>query len=121
MMQRKLKSQLASREKEILAMFKISLRKLLGLGMLKWIAFLLTTSFLDAILTLNVYTKKVGNHIIILVLYVHDLILTDSDGKLLNHVKSNLEKKFKMTNLGYFYYFQRRRIFFILKILKIKL
>ena len=29
-----------------------------------------------------VYTKKVGNHIIILVLYVDDLIHTDSDPKL---------------------------------------
>jgi hypothetical protein len=106
-------------------MFKISLRKLLVLGMLKWIAFLLTPSFLDVILTLNVYTKKVGNHIIILVLYVDNIILIDSDVKLLNHVKYNLEKKSKMTNLGYFYYFQRRTIFFhiiiIFKNLKIKL
>ena len=69
----------------------------------------------------NVYTKKVGNHIIILVLYVDNFILSNSDVKLLNHVKSNLEKKSKMTNLGYFYYFQRRKIFFILNFLKIKL
>ena len=53
----------------------------------------------------NVYTKKVGSHLIILVLYVDDLILTSSDPKLLNHVKTNLKKKFEMTDLGYLHYF----------------
>jgi hypothetical protein len=43
----------------------------------------------------NVYTKKLGSHLIILVLYVDDLILTGIDPKLLNHVKTNLKKKFK--------------------------
>jgi hypothetical protein len=38
----------------------------------------------------NVYTKKVGIHFIILVLYVDDLILTGSDPKLLTDVKSIL-------------------------------
>ena len=41
----------------------------------------------------NVYTKKVGNHLIIIVLYVDDLILTSSDPKLLTHLKSSLKKK----------------------------
>jgi hypothetical protein len=53
----------------------------------------------------NVYTKKVGIHLIILVLYVDDLILTSSDPKNLNHVKTNLKKKFEMTDLGFFHYF----------------
>jgi hypothetical protein len=53
----------------------------------------------------NVYTKKVGSHLIILVLYVDDLILTGSDSKLLNHVKTILKKKFEMTNLGFLHYF----------------
>jgi hypothetical protein len=53
----------------------------------------------------NVYTKKVGSHLIILVLYVDDLILTGSDSKLLNHVKTNLKKKFEMTDLGFLHYF----------------
>jgi hypothetical protein len=50
-------------------------------------------------------TKKVGSHLIILVLYVDDLILIGSDSKLLNHVKTSLEKKFEMTDLGYLHYF----------------
>jgi hypothetical protein len=53
----------------------------------------------------NVYTNKVGMHIIILVIYVDDLILTSSDPKPLTHVKSSLKKKFEMTNLGYLNYF----------------
>ena len=53
----------------------------------------------------NVYTKKVGSHIIILSLYVDDLILTRSDPKILNHVKTNLKNKFEMTDLGFLHYF----------------
>ena len=52
----------------------------------------------------NVYTKKVGNHIIILVLYVDDLILTSIDPKLLTHMKSSLKKKFEMSDLGHLHY-----------------
>jgi hypothetical protein len=53
----------------------------------------------------NVYTKKVGIHLIILFLYIDDLILTGSDSKLLNHVKTNLKKKFEKTDLGFLHYF----------------
>eukprot|EP00253_Pinus_taeda_P005540 PITA_05540 len=53
----------------------------------------------------TVYTKKVGNSLIILVLYVDDLILTVSDPNLINHVKSSLKKKFEMTDLGHLHYF----------------
>jgi hypothetical protein len=53
----------------------------------------------------NLYTKKVGSHIIILVLYVDDHILTGSDSNILNHVKTNLRKKFEMTDKGFLYYF----------------
>ena len=53
----------------------------------------------------NVFTKKVGNHLIILVIYVDDLILTSSDPKLLTHVKSSLKKFFEMSDLGHLHYF----------------
>jgi hypothetical protein len=59
----------------------------------------------------NVYTKKVVNHLIILVLYVDDLILTGSDSKNLNHVKTNLKKKFEMTDLGFLHYFLGLQVF----------
>jgi hypothetical protein len=53
----------------------------------------------------NVYTKKIGIHLIILFLCVDGLILTSSDPKLLTHVKSNLKKKLEMTDLGYLHFF----------------
>jgi hypothetical protein len=67
--------------------------------------FLLDTGFSRFHSDPNVYTKKVGSHIIILVLYVDDLILTINDPKLLNHVKTSLKKKFKMIDLGFLHYF----------------
>ena len=59
----------------------------------------------------NFYTKKVGSHLIILVLYVDDLILTGSDSKLLNHVKTNLKNKFEMVDLGFLHYFLGLQVF----------
>jgi hypothetical protein len=56
--------------------------------------FLLDTDFSRCHYDPNVYTKKVGIHLIILVLYVYDLILTGSDHKLLTHVKYSLKNKF---------------------------
>jgi hypothetical protein len=67
--------------------------------------FHLDTDFSRCRFDANVYTKKVGNHLIILFLYVDDLTLIGSDPKLLNHVKSSLKKKFEIADLGYFHYF----------------
>ena len=57
---------------------------------------LLDTDFSKCHSDPNVYTKKVGNHVITLVLYVDGLILTGSDNNLLIHVKSSFKKKFEM-------------------------
>jgi hypothetical protein len=67
--------------------------------------FLIDTGFSRCHFDPNVYTKKVGIHLIILVLYVDDLILTNSDSKLLNHVKKILKKKFEAIELGFLHYF----------------
>jgi hypothetical protein len=67
--------------------------------------FLIDTGFYRCDSDPNVYTKKVGSHLIILVLYVDVLILTGSDSKILNHVKNNLKKKFEMIDLGFLHYF----------------
>jgi hypothetical protein len=67
--------------------------------------FLLDAKFFGCHSDPNVYTKKVGNNLIILFVYVDDLIITGSDAELLNHVKTILKKKFEMTDLGYFHYF----------------
>ena len=59
-------------------------------------SFLLDTGFSRCHSYPNVYTKKVGNHLIILVLYIDDLIITGSDPKLITHVKSSLKQSFEM-------------------------
>eukprot|EP00253_Pinus_taeda_P003812 PITA_03812 len=68
-------------------------------------SFLLESGFFRCHSDNTIYTKKVGNSLIILVLYVDDLILTGSDPNLINHVKSNLKKKFEITDLGHLHYF----------------
>ena len=68
-------------------------------------SFLLDTVFSRCHSDPNVYPKKVGNHLIILDLYVDDIILTGSDPKLLTHVKSSLKKNFEMPYLGHLHYF----------------
>eukprot|EP00253_Pinus_taeda_P002871 PITA_02871 len=68
-------------------------------------SFLLESGFSRCHSDNTVYTKKVENSLIILVLYVDDLILTGSDPNLINHVKSSLKKKFEMTDLGHLHYF----------------
>jgi hypothetical protein len=66
--------------------------------------FLIDTGFSRCHYDPNVYTKKVGSYLIILVLYVDDLVLTSSDSNLLNHVKTNLKKKFEITDLDFLHY-----------------
>jgi hypothetical protein len=44
-------------------------------------------------------------------LYVDDLILTSSDSKLLNDVKTSLKKKFEMIDLGFLHYFLGLQVF----------
>ena len=68
-------------------------------------SFLLDTSFSRCHCDNNVYTKRVDGHLIILVFYVDDFVLTSSEPKLINHVKSSLKKKFDMTYLRCLHYF----------------
>eukprot|EP00253_Pinus_taeda_P033253 PITA_33253 len=68
-------------------------------------SFFLDTSFSRCHSDNTVYTKKVGKSLIILVLYVDEHILIGSDPNLINLVKSNLKKKFEMTDLGNLNYF----------------
>ena len=74
-------------------------------------SFLLATGFSRCHSDNIVYTKRVEGQLIILVLYVDDIILTSSDPKLINHVKSSLKKKFDMTYLGYLHYFVGFQVF----------
>jgi hypothetical protein len=67
--------------------------------------FLLDTGFSGCHSDPNFYTRKVGIHLIIPILYVDDLVLIGSDPKILTHVKSDLKQKFEMIDLGYLHYF----------------
>ena len=89
----------------------MDLSKLLEISMPKWIAFSLTLVFSRCHSDPNVYTKKVGNNLIILVLYVDDFILTRSDPKLLTHVKYSLKQNFEMSYLGHLHYFLGLQVF----------
>jgi hypothetical protein len=73
--------------------------------------FLIGTGFSRFHFDPNVYTKKVGIHLIIIFLYVDDLILTGTDSKLLNHVKTSIKKKFEMKDLGFLHYFLGLQVF----------
>ena len=73
--------------------------------MAKMDSFLLDIGFSRCHSDSNVYTKKVGNHLIMLVIYVGDLILTGSDPKLITHVKSSLKNFFEMSDLRHLNYF----------------
>ena len=68
-------------------------------------SFLLATNFFICHYDNNVYTKRADGHLIILLVYVDDIILTGSDSNLINHPKSILKKKFDMIDLGYLHYF----------------
>ena len=67
--------------------------------------FLLDTGFSRCRSNPNFYTNKVENHLVILVLYVDDRILTGSDPKPITHVKYSLKKNFETSDLGHLHYF----------------
>jgi hypothetical protein len=73
--------------------------------------FLLDNDFSRCNFDCNVYTKKLQSHFIICVIYVDYLILTSSNPKILNDVKTNLKEKFEMTDLGCLYYFLGLQVF----------
>ena len=52
----------------------------------------------------NMYVKRVGNNIIILVIYVDDIIITGSEASAITQIKSNMSKAFDMTDLGLLHY-----------------
>eukprot|EP00253_Pinus_taeda_P029219 PITA_29219 len=68
-------------------------------------SFLLDNGFSRCHYVNTIYIKIVGKSLIIIFLYVNDVILTGSDPNLINHVNSNLKKKFEMTDLGHLHYF----------------
>jgi hypothetical protein len=52
----------------------------------------------------NLYVKRVGNDIILLVVYVDDIIITGSEEDAITWIKSNMSRAFDMTDLGLLHY-----------------
>lgn len=51
------------------------------------------------------YVKRVGNDIILLVIYVDDIIVTSSEEKTIEQIKNNIRKYFDITDLGHLHYY----------------
>jgi hypothetical protein len=53
----------------------------------------------------NLYVKRFGNEIILLVVYVGDIIMTSSEEDAITWIKSNMGRAFDMKYLGLLHYF----------------
>ena len=63
-------------------------------------AFLLSQKFQRRKLDANVYIKKFDGHIIIIILYVDDLLITGSTIASISAIKTALHNAFEMSDLG---------------------
>jgi hypothetical protein len=71
--------------------------------------FLMSLSFNKSVVDPNLYHHIDGNECLILVLYVDDLFLTDSE-RLIIECKQALNTKFEMKDLGLMHYFLRLEV-----------
>ena len=53
----------------------------------------------------NLYVKRSGNDIILLVIYVDDIIIISSEENMIEQIKSNMSKDFDMIDLGLLHYY----------------
>jgi hypothetical protein len=53
----------------------------------------------------NMYAKRIGNYIILLVIYVDDIIITGSDKRDIEQIESNMSKTFDIVDLGLLHYY----------------
>ena len=67
--------------------------------------YFLNHGFKSCIYDPNLYVKNVDDNIIVIVLYVDDLIITGRQLPLIQNMKSELQKKFEMTDRSILHYF----------------
>lgn len=72
---------------------------------LKLTEILLGAGFSQSVYDYSLFTKKSGNGIVIILIYVDDLLLLGSSIELINEAKSVLHKQFKVKHLGELRYF----------------
>ena len=68
-------------------------------------AYFLKNGFKRCICDPNMYVKDFGDHTLIIVLYVDDLIITGSQLVLIQNMKRDLQKQSEMTDLSLLNYF----------------
>jgi hypothetical protein len=68
-------------------------------------AYFLNNGFKQCISYPNMHFKDFGDHVLIIVLYVDDLIITGIQLLLIQNMKSDLQKKLEMKNLDILHYF----------------
>ena len=61
--------------------------------------------FIQSQFDYSLFTKKSGPHIVIVLVYVDDLLITGSDGDLIQATKDHLQLSFKIKDLGDLKYF----------------
>jgi hypothetical protein len=66
----------------------------------KFDTYILGLAFVRSRVDHCVYSKKVGNHFIYVVLYVDDMLLVGNNMDVIKEVKSQLSSKFDMKDLG---------------------
>ena len=68
-------------------------------------AYFLKNGFKKCISDPNLYVKDFGDHVLIIVLYVDDRIITRNQLVLIQNMKHDLQKQFEMTYLNLLHYF----------------
>lgn len=66
---------------------------------------LLDSGFIQSHLDYSLFTKKDGQRIVIILVYVDDLMITGNDAALIQETKDNLQHCFKIKDLGDLKYF----------------
>lgn len=61
---------------------------------------LLKTGISKSVFDYSLFTKKSGTHIVVILIYVDDLLLTGSSKVLIDEANAVLHKKFKVKDLG---------------------
>lgn len=84
-------------------------KKLLGLGTLDWIN-TYKRGFIRGIAYYNIYFKTEGEHQLIIVLYVDEIMFGGRHDKMCQEFSQDMHKDFEMLVLGEIYFFLRLHI-----------
>lgn len=72
---------------------------------LKLVEILTSSGFIQSHFDYSLFTRKKGDNIVIILVYVDDLLITGNDHTLIQESKTALQEKFKIKDLGEMKYF----------------